>query len=331
MNADFRGIPDPPGSIALEHSPCPMGCPVSDETILTGCDRLHGLPGEFRVVQCRACGLMRTDPRPTRESIGYYYPDTYGPHRNTAGGDPVVSGSPSRRSRLAGRIARFLYRDVFVFHTETVPPLAPGRMLEVGCGTGAFLRKMAAQGWDVEGLEFSERAAETARSFGCAVRTGSLEDFPDPGRKYDLIVLWMVLEHLHDPALGLRKLRRWLSSGGWLVFSVPNAGSLEFRLFREHWYALQLPTHLYHFTPGTARLLLERCGWRAERIFHQRTVSNIAASLGYLLPDRGPAGGLARVLRFFPERGGWAPYGLFPLAYLLSVFGQTGRMTVWAR
>lgn len=331
MNADYRGIPDLPVSVTLEHCPCPMGCPAGDEAVLTGHDRLHGLPGKFTVVKCHACGLMRTDPRPTRESIGFYYPVTYGPHRNTPGEVPAISSRPSHRRRLAGRVARFLYRDVFVFHNETVPPRPPGRLLEVGCGTGTFLRKMAAEGWTAEGMEFSDRAAETARSLGCDVRTGALEDFPDPGRKYDLIVLWMVLEHLHDPDLGLRKLRGWLSPGGWLAFSVPNAGSLEFRLFREHWYGLHLPNHLYHFTPRTVRLLLERCGWRMERIFHQRTISNIAGSLGYLLPDRGPVGGLARVLRSFPERGGWAPYGLYPLAYLLSVFGQTGRMTVWAR
>lgn len=331
MNTGCRSVPGPPGSLTLEWSPCPVGCPSGDESVLTGRDMLHGLPGEFGLVKCRACGLMRTDPRPSRESIGYYYPDSYGPHRPATGGDLPVSGPPTIRSRFLGRIARFLYRDVFVFHNETVPVLPPGRMLEVGCGTGAFLRKMKEKGWEVEGVEFSARAAATARSSGYAVRTGMLEDLPDPDGKYDLTVLWMVLEHLYDPALGLRKLRRWVSPGGWLAFSVPDAGSLEFRLFREHWYALQLPTHLYHFTPGTARLLLERCGWRVERIFHQRTVSNLVGSLGYLLPDRGPVGGLARTLRRYPERGGWAPYGLFPLAYMLSAFGQTGRMTIWAR
>src|SRR3546814_19345766 len=59
----------------------------------------------------------------------------------------------------------------------------------------------------------------------------------------DLIVGWMVLEHLHQPLAVLRKLRRWIQPDGWLVLSVPDAGSLEFRVFGDRWYALQLPTH----------------------------------------------------------------------------------------
>src|SRR5436190_7312462 len=66
-------------ALALEERPCPLGCAQADEPVLVARDRLHGRPGEFRVVRCRACGLMRTNPRPTAASIGRYYPDEYGP------------------------------------------------------------------------------------------------------------------------------------------------------------------------------------------------------------------------------------------------------------
>jgi hypothetical protein len=67
----------------LETKPCPLGCSVSDETVLTGRDLLHDLPGEYTVVKCNSCGLMRTNPRPTPEAIGTYYPDDYGPYLGT--------------------------------------------------------------------------------------------------------------------------------------------------------------------------------------------------------------------------------------------------------
>ena len=72
-----------PPDVVLEDADCPLGCPRSDETVLAGRDRLHGLPGRFQVVRCRSCGLMRTNPRPSPGTIGFYYPEDYHPYRNT--------------------------------------------------------------------------------------------------------------------------------------------------------------------------------------------------------------------------------------------------------
>lgn len=275
---------------------------------------------------------MRTNPRPTLETIRFYYPDTYGPHREHE--SPQKGSTTDIRpawGSIARRVRRYLLYDMYRFRTEILPPLPPGRMLEFGCATGAFLLRMAEKGWEVEGLEPSERAANVARSHGLNVRTDSLETSPDPTAPYDLAVGWMTLEHLHKPVLGLSNLRRWVRPGGWLVFSVPNAGSLEFRLFRDAWYALQLPNHLYHFTPKTISLFLDRSGWQTVRIYHQRVLGNLAASLANSLLDRGICNRLTRFLTNFPETGGRLPYRVYPLAFILAAFGQTGRMTVWAR
>lgn len=305
----------------LEDVDCPLGCPRQDTPVLTGRDLLHGVPGEFSVVRCASCGLMRTNPRPTPESIGLYYPDDYGPYL----GSRVEATGPARRSlfaRLLGPLVRF--------NTEELPALPPGRMLEVGCASGAFLHRMAQRGWQVQGIEYSDRAAQAARALGYPVHTGSLETAPAPDAPVDLLVGWMVLEHLHDPVAGLRKLRACARPGAWLVLSVPNAGSFEFRLFRRNWYALQLPTHLQHFTPRTLERMLRAGGWQMEKVFHQRILGNLVASLGYMMRERGftRAG---EGLIAFPDRPGLGQYLLYPLARLLSWFGQTGRMTVWAR
>src|SRR3546814_5995859 len=66
---------DRTGSVVLEGVACPMGCPRGDEAVLTGHDRLHGLPGRFTVVRCNTCKLMRTTPRPDAATMGYYSPD----------------------------------------------------------------------------------------------------------------------------------------------------------------------------------------------------------------------------------------------------------------
>ena len=311
-----------PPNVILEHVSCPLGCNKNDEVVLAGHDLLHDLPGEFTVIKCRTCGLMRTTPRPTPETISFYYPDDYGPYLGTQ----VRQAKPSSIKKLL----KPLVKRVFNFNTERLPSLAPGRMLEVGCASGAFLHRMASQGWQVQGIEFSEKAAQAAAQLGYRVHAGPLETAPPPEEPFDLIVGWMVLEHLHDPIGGLQNLREWAKPGAWLALSVPNARSLEFRLFKEKWYALQVPTHLHHFTPETMARVLQASGWTLKKVHHQRVLSNLFASTGYVLRDKGYAK-LGQKLIEFPERGGRWSYALYPLAWLFTVFGQTGRMTVWAR
>lgn len=311
--------------VTLEDVACPLGCPRGEKAILSGRDLLHNLPGEFTVVKCSTCGLMRTNPRPTAASIGFYYPDDYGPYQGTR----VTPGKLKQRSLLK-RILKPVFACLFRFNTEILPAMKPGRLLEIGCASGSFLHSMAAKGWLVEGIEFSDKAAQDAASFGYQVYSGALETSPQPEHPYDLIVGWMVLEHLHKPVESLKKLYERSRPSAALVLSMPNTCSLEFKILKNRWFALQLPTHLYHFTPDSLDQVLLAAGWKVEKIFHQRALSNLTASLGFILRERGMTG-LGRWLSELYEKPGVWPFLLYPVAYILSIFGQTGRMTVWAR
>jgi 2-polyprenyl-3-methyl-5-hydroxy-6-metoxy-1,4-benzoquinol methylase len=311
-------------SVILEFSPCPLHKNGTDEIVVVASDRLQDLPGEFNIVRCRQCGLMRTSPRPSQNTIGFYYPADYGPYKSTiAAPDYSNDGWTSHFVRL-GKV-------LFDAKATALPNLPKGRMLEIGCASGSFLHLMAQRGWDVEGIEFSPDASETARGLGYKVATGALETIDKPDDHFDLVVGWMVTEHLHDPIASLKKLARWTRKDGMLAISVPNAGSIEFRLFGERWYGLHLPNHLYHFDPKTIRSLLDASGWRVTRIQHHRTIANIVASLGFWLTDHGVTK-IGRAFSNFPERGGrLGAMLLFPFAFVLALFGQTGRMTVWAQ
>ena len=312
-----------PDEVELEDVHCPMGCLQHDENVLTGHDRLYDSAGEYNIVACQQCGLMRTNPRPTPETIGYYYPDDYGPYKGTK----IISESSEQKPSFWKQLAKSLIK----FNTENVPEMKPGSMLEIGCASGGFLHKMANKGWQVKGIEFSETAAETARSSGYVVKTGSVESVSDFDETFDLAVGWMVVEHLHQPIEALEKLARWTKPEGWLVISVPNAGALEFRLFKDKWYDLHLPNHLYHFSPQTLEQLLEKSGWKMKKVFHQRVISSQMGSLGYVIGGYFPDSKLHKFLTGFSERGVIWNVALYPIAWVLSLFGQTGRMTIWAQ
>ncbi|MCA1706729.1 MAG: class I SAM-dependent methyltransferase [Actinobacteria bacterium] len=289
-----------------------------------GRDRQHQLPGSFRVVRCRTCGLVRTDPRPTADTISNYYPDEYGPYVGT------IVDSRSRDEPPAGGVKRRL-RRLFDLRTQSIPSLRPGRMLELGCASGSFLYEMAGRGWTVEGIEPSTNAAARATALGFKVQNASLENALPPDEHFDLVVGWMVLEHLHEPVAALEKVRAWTSPSGWLAVSTPSTRRWHLKLFGDAWYSLSLPHHLYHYTPASLSKILERAGWKVERAFHQRTISDLAASSGYLLQKSGRNRRLAEWLIRYPVAPGRQHLFAYPVASILAALGQTGRMTVWAR
>jgi SAM-dependent methyltransferase len=310
-------------NIAMEDVGCPLECVRADEVVLTGTDQLHGLPGAFTVVRCRSCGLMRTNPRPVPSAMNFYYPDDYGPHLGTR-----VPANGIRKKHFAE--LRNTAKKILEFNSMRLPIMSVGRMLEIGCAAGSFMHEMAAKGWQVQGVEVSPAAAAEAASLGHTVHVGTLEDAPAPLEAFDLIVGWMVLEHLHQPMLALKKLKEWAKPDGWLVLSVPNAGSWDFRVFRNKWYALQLPTHLYHYTKTTIALTLAAAGWQLEQVYFHRVLVDPIASFGYILRDMGIKR-VGRKLIRFPEHALYWNCALFPLGAAAAAMGQTGRMTIWAR
>jgi 2-polyprenyl-3-methyl-5-hydroxy-6-metoxy-1,4-benzoquinol methylase len=308
--------------VILETIPCPIGCIPRDALVLSAVDRLHGLPGRFTVVRCQVCGLMRTTPRPSQQTIRYYYPAEYAPHQ------PVESPPEARRGTFDGAWKRRL-RSWAHHNSWNVPPIEPGSLMEIGCGSGAFLRDMAVRGWHVTGLELSDRAAALTRAQGFPVITGPVEQAVVPPQSFDMIVGWMVVEHLHDPIRALAHVRTWSRPGGWLAISVPDAGAVEFRIFQEAWYALMLPTHLFHFTAATIRRVLDQAGWTVQQVFWHNNPNNLIQSLRYVCSDRGWTRS-ANVLLDIAE-GRRFRHAHMLAGKLLGSLHASGRMTVWAR
>ncbi|MFM6933013.1 MAG: class I SAM-dependent methyltransferase [Novosphingobium sp.] len=324
-----------PDSVKLEAADCPLCGPAPSAPVLTGHDLMHDLPGDYPIVACTTCGLLRTNPRPTPDTVGFYYPADYGPYLGTQ----VTASSGGTPSGLkAGLVA--LGKWLFNSRAQAIPPMPAGRLLEIGCASGSYLHAMAGQGWQVQGIEYSPEAAETARKLGHHVETGAVETIDKAPGQYDLIAGWMVLEHLHQPLAVLGKLRLWVKPGGKLVVSVPNAGGFQRRLFGANWHDLHLPNHLYHYDPKSIRRLMAAAGWRVTAIHHHRTLANAVASAGYALRDRSSqqgtgrnmgTGRIAQALIDFPEKGGRiGALAVFPFAWIAALLGQTGRMTVWA-
>jgi SAM-dependent methyltransferase len=284
-------------------------------------DRQHGRPGTFDVVRCRTCGLMQTDPRPDPRAIRHYYPPTYVPY--TLGAAP---GPSWRQTVRAAAWAPFRLR---YGAGDAWPRPRPGaqRALDIGCGSGLLLARLARLGWDPWGIEpDAGAAAAAARRLGPPpdrVYRGPAEDAVYPAGSFGLVTLIHTLEHLHEPLAVLTGVRRWLRPGGELRVRVPNSGSAEARLFGRLWDGLDVPRHLYHFTPRTLTLLLERAGFTVQRCVPEPQAASLAGSLIAVLEA---TGGRHAALR----RSRALYLCATPIAAILAALGEGGSIDVMA-
>jgi SAM-dependent methyltransferase len=149
---------------------------------------------------------------------------------------------------------------------------APGRILDVGCGTGLFLAVARRRGWKVFGVDACEEATRHARErFGLEVWQGEFTDLPDEGVRFDAITGWDVLEHARRPVELLRAARRRLAPGGVVGLSTPNQRSIldlvAGALYRLSGGRLTAPLekfyleqHFLYYTPQTLADSLARAG-----------------------------------------------------------------------
>jgi SAM-dependent methyltransferase len=209
----------------------------------------------FKVVKCESCRLLLTNPRPSETDIAEYYRSgDYISHSDTS------KGIINRLYRLARSYS--IKKKVALMRS-----ICPGAttLLDFGCGTGYFLARARERGFDVFGLEPDEGARLLAESKH-GLKVSSLDELGNlPQNKFDVITLWHVLEHVYELNETMNSLVRVLSDGGKMVIAVPNAASWDCRHYGKNWAAWDVPRHLYHFTPGTLKSLLDKHGLVIQR------------------------------------------------------------------
>jgi SAM-dependent methyltransferase len=299
---------------------CPV-CGGADREVLFAAlrDRAFRVaPGNWTLKRCHECRSAYLDPRPNPQTIELAYRSYY-THGDAAPAPPVGRlrqglANDYRRARWGyaqgpivpgGRViprvapSRGALVDREVRH---LPALPAGRLLDVGCGSGAFLAQMAALGWRTEGVDPDPAAVAEAREAGVTATQGTLADL-DPAEyksAFDAITLSHVIEHMHDPAGDMRRANLLLRPGGLLWIATPNLEALGLRRFGRDWLGLDPPRHLVLFTRDSLERLLRGAGLEplpaplASPHAWQMFSQSAAISQGRL-PDEGPVHGVRRL------------------------------------
>jgi len=228
-------------------------------------DRLFGAPGIWSFMRCPECGLVWLNPQPIFEDIEKLYEHYYTHNIANHSSKLVILRSLIRNSILAtylgyteladdisqkmlGRILSLVgpIKEMVEFSVMSLNGQRKGRLLDIGCGSGAFLAKMRELGWNVTGVEFDRKTVKVAREhFGLNIYEGTLEEADFFENEFDVLTMNHVIEHFYDPITTLKEVYRILKPGGKLVIITPNIESLGARLFGRAWLHWDPPRHLY--------------------------------------------------------------------------------------
>ncbi|MBI2217411.1 MAG: class I SAM-dependent methyltransferase [Candidatus Rokubacteria bacterium] len=282
-------------------------------------DHFGVVPGEFRFLGCNACGSLSLDPVPAAESIATLYPREY-TFRAADTSEPAI------RRLLRAIEWRLFYRPQYHGRLRTIrrlTGLGAGRALEVGSGSGLFLRLLVEAGFEGRGLDISREDVAYARErLGLAVTEGDLATAASLDARYDLVLMFYVLEHVPDPVELVRSACALLAPGGWLVAAVPVIDSLQSRLFGARWSQVtEAPRHIT--LPSRAGLvrMLAAAGFTDVRWGAMPLLDNAGVIVMSLLPGAATPQAYGRGATLAPLVRRFAAGLLLPPA-LLAAFAE---------
>ncbi len=209
----------------------------------------------IRMVRCRRCSLLYRHPRPTASDVRGSYTEKW----------TSLKWEERVGDRRTHQFRRFL--DSF--------PGRPGRLLDIGCGYGFFLKMAEERGWETAGVDVDPKGIAYAKErLKVNAMLGDLQDVHLPEGSFDLVTLWNVVECVPDPLELLRQVRPLLRDGGAVFIRTQNETWHRFgfrlthllprlgwgRVFEKQPFAVFI-FHMVSFSRTTLRLLIERAGF----------------------------------------------------------------------
>lgn len=248
-------------------------------------DDPSAMPDIWCMVRCASCSSLYLALRPDQESLPRAYASYY-----THSGDTEPDEAIRHTEGFIQRLANGYLNRRFGMHRSPASPLGywaikmmpplrmkldnfgrrlskrkypnAGRLLEIGCGSGAFLACAADMGWDIVGCDPDPGAIAACNRRGLGAIQGDAFLPALDGQSFDVVTSSHVIEHIADQPAYLRRAFELLRPGGMLWLATPNADSLGFRLFAAGWDGLQVPYHLCIPSKNALTKMLSDCGFR---------------------------------------------------------------------
>ena len=240
-------------------------CPICDgNTFIPFLNSLdHSISREmFTLVKCIDCELLITSPRPSNTQLDKYYTSpAYTSHISTAKNILDKVYLRARSFTLTWKLSLI----------EKHAPASPEKTLfDFGCGTGEFLKAAKFNGWLTTGMEPSRFARQQSDSVIRPYIQASINDVINDNKRFQVITLWHVLEHVEDLNSTLQELKQLLIQSGTIFIAVPNHTSWDAKHYKQHWAGFDVPRHFWHFSMKSMTRLLEKHALTVVKIIPMR-------------------------------------------------------------
>jgi len=278
----------------------------------------------FNLVRCKKCGLVRMNPWPVRIKDSYledYEP--YNPKKEDFYFSLVRTLTISCYKKIKSPLDFFkaLLCKILYYPPEFKKD---GRVLDIGCGNGGYLSILRDCGWEVYGIDFSEKAVRYANEKRklANVKQAKADDLNYPDNFFDLIAMNHIIEHLPNPKKALVGAKRVLKNEGVLTITTPNFASSNASIFSKNWFPLETPRHLFLFEASTLNRMINNIGGlKITKIKYDYSAYCLAKSLGYFLGNRQLINRLLMTVKII----------FWPYTILLSLFGKSDIMTLYIK
>lgn len=267
-------------------------------TWIRGTDRFNGRTESYKLVRCAGCSLVVLGNPPPPSEMARHYGTGYDRFIGRAG-----DHSPERWRKRKNTVVKYK---------------SGGALLDLGCGSGSFLKVMKAPEWRLFGIEMSTDAAQKARACsGGQIFNGDILDANFPDETFDVVTCFDVLEHVYQPRTVMERIWLWLKPGGIFYLAVPNIDSAAVKFFGTYWYGLELPRHLTHFSPESLQSMARSAKLTAIDLSTSRYPA-VEYSAKYIIDDLVRRVDVSRTpLSSVPEPG--IPWRIARKAFRLSV------------
>ena len=205
--------------------------------------------------RCKECTHNFLNPQPSWKDLSLYYSKEYTAYKPS---DCVLTPNNTL-------VDEALKTEKF----RHIPIKRGVRILDIGCGgRGDFLKVASELGATVEGLEPNPIGAMETEKLGFNVFCGTVQEYAQKNKKkFDIITLNHVIEHIPDPVDSLSVIRGLLSENGFIYLAMPNADFWAWKKLKQNWHSTDLPRHLHHFTAKSASRGAERAGLAVEKLY----------------------------------------------------------------
>jgi SAM-dependent methyltransferase len=198
----------------------------------------------FQLMKDIELDMLYTVPQPDAEHLSRYYES-----------EDYISHTDSGKGLMASlyqSVKRYSIRKKLKFVNRINSGC--GSLADIGAGTAAFLEAAKKAGWEVSGVEPNKKAREFSKGKGIYLEE-SISGLA--GKKFDVVTLWHVLEHLPDLKNKIHIISELVKPGGHLVIAVPNFKSYDAHYYKNYWAAYDVPRHLWHFSRRSIKKLFE--------------------------------------------------------------------------